>query len=127
MLFRSDTLVGERGVSLSGGQRQRIAIARAFLKNAPVLILDEPTSALDAETEHALLQAFRRLMQGRTTLIIAHRLSTVRSADRIVILQEGRIVETGSHAQLLAFDGVYARLHRMQAEGSGPEETRLLR
>ena len=122
-----DTVMAERGVTLSGGQRQRIAIARAFLKNAPVLILDEPTSALDAETEHALLQAFRRLMQGRTTLIIAHRLSTVRSADRIVILQEGRIVETGSHAQLLALDGVYARLHRMQAEGSGPEETRLLR
>jgi len=109
-----DTAIGERGVTLSGGQRQRLSIARAFLKNAPILILDEPTSALDAETEAALLETLRRLMRGRTTLIIAHRLSTVRDADRIVVLHDGSIVESGTQADLLARGQAYARLHRLQ-------------
>ena len=109
-----ETRIAERGVSLSGGQRQRIAIARAFLKDAPVVILDEPTAALDAETEERLLQTFQRLMRGRTAVIIAHRLSTVRNADRIVVLQAGRIAESGTHDDLLARGGAYARLYRLQ-------------
>jgi ATP-binding cassette subfamily B protein len=113
-----ETSIGERGVMLSGGQRQRLSIARAFLKDAPILILDEPTSALDAETETTLLDALRRLMRGRTTLIIAHRLSTVREADRIVVLQDGRVVESGSHEDLLTRAAVYARLHRLQFDGA---------
>ncbi len=109
-----DTVLGERGATLSGGERQRIAIARALLKDAPVLILDEPTSALDAETEHLLLAAIRRLMAGRTTFVIAHRLSTVRDADRIVVVEGGRVVEIGTHEGLLAEGGRYAHLHRLQ-------------
>jgi ATP-binding cassette, subfamily B, bacterial len=108
------TPVGQRGATLSGGERQRIAIARALLKDAPVLILDEPTSALDAETEAGLLEALDRLRAGRTTFIIAHRLSTVRSADLIIMIESGRIVERGTHAQLLAAGGAYARLHDLQ-------------
>jgi ATP-binding cassette, subfamily B, bacterial MsbA len=109
-----DTLVGERGVRLSGGQRQRLAIARAFLKDPPILILDEATSDLDAESEFMVQQALSALMQGRTVLVIAHRLATVRNADRIVVVHEGRIAETGRHDELLARDGLYRRLHALQ-------------
>jgi subfamily B ATP-binding cassette protein MsbA len=113
------TLVGERGVKLSGGQRQRIAIARAILKNAPILILDEATSALDSESERHVQAALETLMQKRTSLVIAHRLSTIEKADRIVVLQKGEIVETGTHGELLAMNGVYAQLHRIQFGASG--------
>ncbi|MFN3688447.1 ABC transporter transmembrane domain-containing protein [Salinarimonas sp.] len=108
------TLVGERGVTLSGGQRQRIAIARAILKDAPILLLDEATSALDAESERDVQTALDRLMEGRTTLVIAHRLATVRSADRILVLEDGAIVEEGTHDSLVARGGLYARLARLQ-------------
>jgi subfamily B ATP-binding cassette protein MsbA len=108
------TMIGQNGVRLSGGQRQRLAIARALLKNAPVLILDEATSALDTESERVVQAALETLMQGRTTLIIAHRLSTIEKADRIVVLQKGAIAEVGSHAELLAHDGLYAHLYKIQ-------------
>ena len=109
------TVIGERGGTLSGGERQRLSIARALLKDAPILILDEPTSALDAETEALLLEALQRLMAGRTTFIIAHRLSTIRAADQIVVLDDGMILEQGTHRELLARGGQYARLHGLQS------------
>ena len=109
-----DSRVGERGRLLSGGQRQRIAIARALLKDAPVLILDEATSALDTESERRIQGGLETLMVGRTTLVIAHRLSTVENADRIIVLQEGLVVEQGTHDELVAEDGVYSGLYRMQ-------------
>jgi ATP-binding cassette subfamily B protein/subfamily B ATP-binding cassette protein MsbA len=109
-----DTVVGERGATLSGGERQRVSIARALLKESPILLLDEPTSAMDTETEQLLLGALRRLMEGRTTFIIAHRLSTVRQASRIVAVQDGAVIETGTHDELLARGGMYARFHALQ-------------
>jgi ABC-type multidrug transport system fused ATPase/permease subunit len=111
-----DTPVGEMGAKISGGQRQRIAIARALLKNAPILVLDEATSNLDVETEREVNAAIRELQAGRTTLTIAHRLSTVQSADRILVLEQGRVVEQGRHAQLLAKGGVYARIFELQQD-----------
>ena len=105
---------GERGVKLSGGQRQRIAIARVMLKDAPILLLDEATSALDTESEAQVQAALKRLMSGRTTLLIAHRLSTVRGADRIYVIDKGRVVESGDHETLVARRGLYARLARSQ-------------
>ena len=112
-----DTLVGERGIKLSGGQRQRIAIARAMLKDAPILVLDEATSALDSDSEQLIQDALWKLMQGRTALVIAHRLSTIQKMDRILVMEDGRIVEQGSHAELIAHKGIYAELWNHQSGG----------
>src|SRR5205823_1044443 len=111
-----DTVVGEKGAALSGGQRQRIAIARAILKDAPILILDEATNSLDAESERAVQAALEELMEGRTTICIAHRLSTIQKADRIVVLAGGRIVETGTHDELIQARGTYCKLYELQFE-----------
>ena len=111
-----ETELGERGVTLSGGQRQRIAIARAILRDAPILLLDEATSALDAESETLVQTALEALMQGRTTLVIAHRLATVLKADRILVMDQGRIVEEGTHQSLVRQNGIYARLAKLQFE-----------
>jgi subfamily B ATP-binding cassette protein MsbA len=109
-----ETMVGDRGVLLSGGQRQRIAIGRALLKNAPVLILDEATSSLDTRSERRIQEALNALMENRTTLVIAHRLSTVENADEIIVLHAGNIVESGTHRELIEQNGRYAELYRMQ-------------
>jgi len=114
-----DTIVGERGMTLSGGQRQRIAIARAIIRNAPILLLDEPTSGLDAASEKLVFEALDRLMAGKTTIVIAHRLSTIRRADVIYVVNDGSIVEQGSHRELLKKGGLYAKLHRLQFKGEG--------
>ena len=112
-----DTMVGERGVKLSGGQRQRVALARAILRDAPILLLDEATSALDSESEILVQEALWRLMEGRTALVVAHRLSTVAGMDQLVVLDRGRIVEQGTHQELLGSDGTYANLWQHQSGG----------
>ena len=117
-----DTMVGERGVTLSGGQRQRIAIARAVIRNSPILILDEPSSGLDAASEKVVFEALDRLMKGKTSLVIAHRLSTIRSADIIFVVKDGATVESGSHEELLKLGGLYSELHALQFQGEEPEE-----
>ena len=108
------TEIGERGAQLSGGERQRICVARAFLKDAPILILDEPTSSIDSKTEAVILDALDLLMQGRTTFMIAHRLSTVRRADKILVLEHGKLIEQGKHEELLELGGLYKQLHDVQ-------------
>jgi subfamily B ATP-binding cassette protein MsbA len=118
MLHGYDPPVGERGLTLSGGQRQRIGIARAVIRDTPILILDEPTAALDTESERLVIEGLERLMKGRTTITIAHRLSTIRNADVIIVLKDGVVAEKGTHQELLARDGVYAGLHRVQYEAS---------
>jgi ABC-type multidrug transport system fused ATPase/permease subunit len=107
--------VGERGLTLSGGQRQRIGIARAIIRNSPILILDEPTAALDTESEKLVMEALERLMKGRTVIIIAHRLSTIRDADKIVVLKGGFVAEEGTHDELIARNGIYAELYHIQS------------
>jgi len=114
MVHGYDTMVGDRGDTLSGGQRQRIGIARAIIRNNPILILDEPTAALDTESEKLVIEALERLMKGRTVITIAHRLSTIRDAHRILVLKDGVLAEQGSHAELMARGGVYAQLYRIQ-------------
>ena len=109
-----DTVVGERGMTLSGGQRQRIAIARAIIRNTPILILDEPSSGLDAGSEKLVFEALDRLMEGKTSIVIAHRLSTIRKADVIFVVDGGMIVERGNHEQLMQSGGLYAELHDLQ-------------
>jgi subfamily B ATP-binding cassette protein MsbA len=113
-------MIGDRGVLISGGQRQRIAIARALLKDSPILILDEATSALDTESERIIQDALDKLMVGRTTLVIAHRLSTIEGADKIIVMHAGKIIEQGTHADLLAKEGHYAALYNMQFSESEP-------
>jgi ABC-type multidrug transport system fused ATPase/permease subunit len=118
-----DTIVGERGETLSGGQRQRIGIARAIIRNNPILILDEPTAALDTESESMVMKALERLMTGRTVITIAHRLSTIRNSSKILVLKEGVVAEQGTHDELMKLGGVYAQLYRVQFEGSATQTT----
>ena len=113
-----DSVVGERGDTLSGGQRQRIGIARAVIRNSPIMILDEPTAALDTESERLVIEGLERLMKGRTVIMIAHRLSTLRDADKIIVLKDGVVAEEGTNDELIARGGVYAELHRIQYDTS---------
>jgi ABC-type multidrug transport system fused ATPase/permease subunit len=118
-----ESRVGEQGLTLSGGQRQRIGIARALIRDDPILILDEPTAALDAESEQLVIEALERLMKGRTVICIAHRLSTIRDASKILVLKDGVVAEQGSHQELMARDGIYAELHRIQFNSEPAVET----
>jgi subfamily B ATP-binding cassette protein MsbA len=120
MPHKYDTMVGERGLTLSGGQRQRIGIARAVVRNSPILILDEPTAALDTESEQLVMEALERLMAGRTVVTIAHRLSTIRDADKILVLKGGFVAEEGTHEELIARGELYAELYRIQAGSTPP-------
>jgi subfamily B ATP-binding cassette protein MsbA len=113
-----DTIVGERGQTLSGGQRQRIGIARAVVRNSPILILDEPTASLDTESEKIVMNALEKLMKGRTVITIAHRLSTILNADKIVVIKDGYVAEEGTHKDLLQKKGIYAELHQIQTRPS---------
>jgi len=113
-----DSAVGERGDTLSGGQRQRIGIARAVIRDSPIMILDEPTAALDTESERLVIEGLERLMKGRTVIMIAHRLSTIRDADKIIVLKDGVVAEEGTNDELIARGGVYAELHRIQYEAA---------
>ena len=115
-----DTMVGERGSTLSGGQRQRIGIARVMVRNNPILLLDEPTAALDSESEKLVIEALERLMKGRTVITIAHRLTTIRDADQIIVINGGVVAENGTHDELMAKNGIYAELHRTQFETVAP-------
>jgi len=116
-----DTMVGERGVTLSGGQRQRITIARAIIRDSPILVLDEPSSGLDPEAEQLIFDALGNLMSGRTSIVIAHRLATVSRADVIFVIEQGRVVERGTHAELLERGGLYSKLHALQFRGENSE------
>src|ERR1019366_1867319 len=117
-----DTMVGERGVTLSGGQRQRIAIARAIIRNTPILLLDEPTSGLDAASEQAVFEALGRLMNGKTSVVIAHHLSTIERADVIFVVKDSQLAERGTHAELLAAGGLYSELYGLQSASTAPVE-----
>jgi ABC-type multidrug transport system fused ATPase/permease subunit len=121
-----ETMIGERGVTLSGGQRQRITIARAIIRNSPILILDEPSAGLDAESEKLVFDALENLMEGKTSIVIAHRLATVRRADLIFVIDRGRVVEQGTHEQLLARGGLYSRLYELQFQGEEASDEREL-
>jgi subfamily B ATP-binding cassette protein MsbA len=121
-----ETMIGERGVTLSGGQRQRITIARAIIRNSPILILDEPSAGLDAESEKLVFDALENLMEGKTSIVIAHRLATVRRADKIFVIDGGRVVEQGTHEELLTRGGLYARLYELQFSGEEEQQRELV-
>jgi subfamily B ATP-binding cassette protein MsbA len=121
MPFGYETIVGERGMNLSGGQRQRLGIARALVRNSPILILDEPTAALDVEAEERVIEALERLMKGRTVVMIAHRLATLRDADRVIVVKDGVVMEEGTHDHLLSLGGVYTALHKAQEDNWNTE------
>jgi len=121
-----DTMIGERGMTLSGGQRQRITIARAIIRNSPILILDEPSAGLDAESEKLVFDAIENLMEGKTSIVIAHRLATVIRADAIFVIDDGKVIDQGTHKELLARDGLYSRLYELQFRGEEQDSRELV-